>query len=115
MSLGFSAARLAMTEPLLADPINQLMRAIMNDDKEKYEKMMGTSPSDLTALAVLQDFGLSWASAAYRNQSCILGSGLPIAAGLGLSAKCQYWAGVPLPAQQFRTIVRHPRHCAQGR
>merc|ERR1711881_595891 len=23
-------------------PINQLMRAIMNDDKEKYEKMMGS-------------------------------------------------------------------------
>jgi elongation factor 2 len=37
------------TEPLprafcqfIMTPINQLMRAIMNDDKEKYEKMMGT-------------------------------------------------------------------------
>jgi len=37
------------TEPLqrafcqfIMGPINQLMRAIMNDDKEKYEKMMGT-------------------------------------------------------------------------
>merc|ERR1711985_227498 len=37
------------TEPLprafcqfIMGPINQLMRAIMNDDKAKYEKMMGT-------------------------------------------------------------------------
>ena len=26
----------------ILDPINQLMRAVMNDDKEKYEKMLGT-------------------------------------------------------------------------